>query len=392
MKNSKKLDRRYMARALKLASYGLYTTYPNPAVGCVFVRGGKIIGEGWHHHAGQPHAEIMALKSAGGDVRGATAYVTLEPCSHYGRTPPCALRLTREGISRCVVASGDPNPLVSGKGLAILKEAGIEVETGVLDAKAWFLNRAFMKAITSNLPFVTLKSGMSLDARTALPSGESEWITCEKSRCKVQDLRARSDAIVTGSGTVIADDPRLSVRWDELPEKARARLPREEVRQPLKVVLDSRARLDPGKYRIFKEGKVLWCTGSDFGSGNPESVELDSHVTQLRLPRDPKGHISLKALLQCLGAMQIRRLMVEAGSRLSGAFLGQGLCDELYVFAAPKILGADARPAFDTPAPEKLDQALGFALHSVKKCGGDVRLHYVRRELEDEYLRRLKEG
>ena len=275
----KESDRRYMMRALRLASFGLYTTYPNPAVGCVFVRDDRIIGAGWHHRAGEPHAEIMAIDNAGGDVSGATAYVTLEPCSHYGRTPPCAARLVSEGVSRVVIAAGDPNPKVSGRGVRILREAGIEVVEHVLEKEAWFLNRAFMKSITGKTPFVTLKTAMSLDASTALKDGQSKWITDARSRSDVQDLRAQCDVIVTSWSTVKADNPKLNVRYDELPQSARMMVRKEDLRQPVKVVIDSAGRFSAGgslkrsDFEIFKQGRVLLCL-ADAVDG-PVARELD---------------------------------------------------------------------------------------------------------------------
>lgn len=371
----RELDVHYMTRALKLASHGSYTTYPNPAVGCVFVRGGRIIGAGWHHHAGQPHAEIMALNNASGDVRGATAYVTLEPCSHYGRTPPCAMRLVKEGVARVVVAAGDPNPQVSGRGIAMLREAGIEVTEHVLEREAWFLNRAFMKAIMGTMPFVTLKVGMSLDGATAMQSGESKWITGPKSRADVQDLRAQCDVILTGSGTVVADDPKLSVRRDELPFEARMLLGAERVRQPLKVILDGRGRLDPGQWQIFAEGRVLWCTASKNEELRTEA--LDEHVTRAYVPGGADGHLDLRAILEYLGQKQYRRVMVEAGAELTGSFIASGLADEIYCYVAPKILGMQSRRAFGFDSPERLGEAPALRLLDVKRLGDDIRQHYA---------------
>lgn len=362
-----------MTRALELASYGLYTTYPNPAVGCVFVRDGKIIGEGYHHRAGEPHAEIMALNAAG-DVRGATAYVSLEPCSHYGRTPPCALRLCQEHVARVVVASGDPNPKVSGRGIAMLREAGIDVTEHVLEEQACYLNRAFFKGITKKQPYVTLKVGMSLDGKTALSDGRSKWITSAEARLQVQDIRAKCDVIVTGSGTVQADDPRLNVRYGELPERVRDFLPEDKLRQPLKVVMDTRGRLDVEKYQIFSEGRVLWCTAG--AEAFTEEI-LNEHVTRLYLPVAPEGHLDFGALLEYLGAREYRRVMVEAGAGLTATVVSS-YADELYVFMSPKILGATARGAFAIDEVHDLDEADRYMLHSVRTCGSDVRLHYLR--------------
>lgn len=362
-----------MTRALELASYGLYTTYPNPAVGCVFVRDGKIIGEGYHHRAGQPHAEIMALNAAG-EVRGATAYVSLEPCSHYGRTPPCALRLCQEKVSRVVIASGDPNPQVCGRGIAMLREAGIEVKEHVLEEQACYLNRAFFKGITRKIPYVTLKVGMSLDGKTALSDGRSKWITSAEARLQVQDIRAKCDVIVTGSGTVEADDPRLNVRYGELPLKVRQFLPEQMLRQPLKVVLDTRGRLDIEKYQIFSAGQVLWCTAG----GKPLCEEtVNAQVKRLYLPVTDRGHLDFGTLLEYLGQREYRRVMVEAGAGLTATVVSS-YADELYVFMSSKILGAAARSAFAVEEVHNLDEADRYMLHSVRTCGSDVRLHYLR--------------
>ncbi len=363
-----------MRQALRLAALGLYSTYPNPAVGCVFVRDGRVIGSGYHVAAGGPHAEIVALESAHGDVRGATCYVSLEPCSHYGRTPPCAERLVREGIKRCVVACVDPNPKVRGQGIAMLERAGVEVLVGVLADKARYLNRAFFKSIVTGVPYVTVKVGMSLDARTALVDGSSKWITSPRSRSHVQKLRARCDAIITGSGTVSADDPRLDVRYEELPPKVRARIPRERIRSPLKVVLDSRARLDPGRYRLFSTGQVIWCTGEVEGFHGEE--RLSEHVLRVGIPLNEAGHIPFTAVLERLGGMGIRHALVEAGGGLTGSLIDSGLADELVVFAAPKILGPDTRPAFRTCNCTSMAKAIGYRLRKVREIGDDVKLVY----------------
>ena len=246
-----------MKRALKLAARGKFTTSPNPAVGCVIVRNGMIIGEGYHHKAGEPHAEIMAMRSAGASVAGATCYVTLEPCSHYGRTPPCAKALVKAGVKRVVIACGDPNPQVAGRGVKILKDAGIEVDVGLYENKALKLNRAFFKSIVKNIPYVTVKIGMSLDGKIALSDGRSKWITSDKSRKAVQKMRAESDAIITGAGTVLADNPMLNVRYDELPEKVFAKYDINRDKQPLRVVLDSHLRINPDNFAMFSQGKIL---------------------------------------------------------------------------------------------------------------------------------------
>ena len=372
-----KTDIKYMMQALKLASCGLYTSYPNPAVGCVIVRDGKVIGQGYHHKAGQPHAEIMALQDASFEVKGATAYVTLEPCSHYGRTPPCAVKLVEMQVKKVVVATGDPNPKVHGKGFKILRDAGIEVVEHVLEEKAFFQNRAFMKAITGPYPYVTCKVGMSLDAKTALANGDSKWITGEKSRAKVQQLRALCDCIVTSANTVISDNPRMNVRYNELSQKVLDKIDKACIRQPLKVVLDTQARLDISKYQIFSEGKTLLVVGTKKEQQYLSSEVINENVSKLYLPIKDK-HIDLDALLTYLGTQQIRHLFVEAGQTLVSAFINQNFVDELYAFVAPKLLGKSARSAFAINDIQSLDKVSEYRLHKVKQYNNDVMLHYVK--------------
>lgn len=374
-----KIDRLFMKQALKLASKGRFTTFPNPAVGCVIVRDGRIIGRGYHHKAGQPHAEVMALKNANFDVKGATAYVTLEPCSHYGRTPPCAKTLSEAGISRCVIACTDPNPKVSGRGIKILRDAGVEVSEHVLENQALFLNRAFMKSVIGPYPYVSVKVAMSTDAKSALSDGQSKWITSEKSRSHVQKLRAQSDVIITGSDTIIADNPRLNVRFNELPKKVLKAIGDTPFKQPLKVVLDSRRRLSPDAFPIFKEGNTLLVHASGNGNCDYTEQKYSECLTILYLPKDGE-HIDLKALLKYLGERSYRHCFIEAGATLSSAFIEQNLVDELYVFIAPKLLGYQGRQAFKINSPKLLSDALKFKLHKLKKCGDDVLLHLLKEE------------
>lgn len=363
-------------QALKLASCGLYTSYPNPAVGCVIVRDGKIIGRGYHHKAGRPHAEIMALQDASFDVEGATVYVTLEPCSHYGRTPPCALKLKELKVKRVVAAADDPNPKVNGKGFKILRDAGIEVTQHVLEKEALFQNRAFMKSITGPIPYVSVKVGMSLDGKTALKDGSSKWITGPESRQKVQDIRAKSDCIITGVNTVIADDPLMSVRYDELKEKYYKKIDKEYLRQPLKVILDTNSSLNITKYRIFKEGKVLLVHGTTDSELLGTEKVVNEHVTRIFMPLR-HDLIDLEYLLKYLGELKIRRVMVEAGSILTTAFINSGFCDELYLFMSGKVLGKDGRNAFNLENALSLDKCQEFTLYKTKKYGSDVLLHYL---------------
>lgn len=369
-----------MKQAIKLASCGLYTSYPNPAVGCVIVRDGKVIGRGFHHKAGLPHAEIMALQDASFDVEGATVYVTLEPCSHYGRTPPCAKKLVECKVAKVVVACRDPNPKVSGRGFQILKDAGIEVVEHVLEKEALFSSRAFMKSIVKGIPYVAVKTGMSLDAKTALCNGKSKWITNNKSRAKVQDIRAKSDCIITSSNTVIADDPKLNVRYEELKEKYRKKIDFDCVRQPLKVVLDSNGKLDISKYQIFTSGHNLLVLASDnLEELNKETI-INENVSSVYIIRSSDGHIDINALLEYLGTKQIRKVLVEAGSNLISAFLNANAVDEIYAFVAPKLLGERARDAFNTQNVLDLSVCREFNLHKTKRYGNDVLLHYL---LED---------
>ena len=369
-------DKKFMMQALKLASCGLYTSYPNPAVGCVIVRDGKIIGRGYHHKAGCPHAEITALQDASFDVEGATVYVTLEPCSHYGRTPPCALKLKELKVKRVVAAADDPNPKVNGKGFKILRDAGIEVTQHVLEKEALFQNRAFMKSITGPIPYVSVKVGMSLDGKTALKDGSSKWITGSESRQKVQDIRAKSDCIITGVNTVIADDPLMSVRYDELKEKYYKKIDKEYLRQPLKVILDTNSSLNITKYRIFKEGKVLLVHGTTDSELLGTEKVVNEHVTRIFMPLR-HDLIDLEYLLKYLGELKIRRVMVEAGSILTTAFINSGFCDELYLFMSGKVLGKDGRNAFNLENALSLDKCQEFTLYKTKKYGSDVLLHYL---------------
>ena len=358
-----------MKRALKLAARGKFTTSPNPVVGCVIVRNGMIIGEGYHHKAGEPHAEIMAMRSAGASVAGATCYVTLEPCSHYGRTPPCAKALVKAGVKRVVIACGDPNPQVAGRGVKILKDAGIEVDVGLYENKALKLNRAFFKSIVKNIPYVTVKIGMSLDGKIALSDGRSKWITSDKSRKAVQKMRAESDAIITGAGTVLADNPMLNVRYDELPEKVFAKYDINRDKQPLRVVLDSHLRINPDNFAMFSQGKILLVRPSL--NHKMEAEKLNEHVEIFYAPCEASGRICLSAVLSELSKRQCRKVLVEAGPTLVDAFLKENLADELAVFVAPKILGANAKSAFACDEVSSLDCLKPYKIKTLKKCGTD---------------------
>jgi diaminohydroxyphosphoribosylaminopyrimidine deaminase/5-amino-6-(5-phosphoribosylamino)uracil reductase len=358
-------DAAHMARALELARRGLWTTDPNPRVGCVLVHEGRVIGEGWHEQAGGPHAEAVALASAGPSARGATAYVTLEPCCHQGRTPPCTDALIAAGVARVVYAMQDPNPRVDGGGARRLAAAGIAVEGGLLAPEAGELNPGFVARMTRGRPWVTVKLAASLDGGTALPGGESRWITGEAAREDVQRLRARSSAVMTGSGTVLADDPRLDVR---LPGATR---------QPLRVVLDSRLRTPPAARILAPPGHALiLCTSLD----EARAAALRAAGAEVQSLPGAAGNVDLAAVLELLAARQVNELLVECGAGLAGALLAAGLVDELVLYLAPTILGRGARPLADLDAPASMAGRLEFAIVGRQDVGDDLLLRLRPRE------------
>ncbi len=360
-------DERYMARALELARRGRFTTTPNPNVGCVIVRDGEVVGEGWHQRAGEPHAEVHALRMAGEKAQGATAYVTLEPCSHHGRTPPCCDALIAAGVSRVVAAMQDPNPQVAGRGLYRLQQAGIEVSHGLMMSEAEALNRGFLKRMRTGFPWIQLKLGASLDGRTAMASGESQWITSAAARRDVQHLRAQSSAILTTSATVLADNPSLTVRWNELNESTRQQLDKASLRQPVRVVIDSQQRVTP-KHRLVAQPGETWLMRSEIDQQNwPESV------SQIAVPLRGE-QLDLVAMMMLLGQRQINSVWVEAGAQLAGALLQVGLVDELIVYMAPKLLGNAARGLCELPGLEQLADAPVMKFSDVRKVGEDLRL------------------
>jgi diaminohydroxyphosphoribosylaminopyrimidine deaminase/5-amino-6-(5-phosphoribosylamino)uracil reductase len=359
-------DHAFMARALALARRGLYSTDPNPRVGCVLARGEVTLGEGWHERAGSPHAEIHALQQAGAAARGATAYITLEPCCYHGRTPPCSAALIAAGVARVVVAMEDPNPLVAGQGLQALRTAGIEVSTGVLGAQAEQLNPGFVKRMRTGLPWVRVKLAQSLDGRTAMASGESQWITGPSARADVQRLRARSSAILTGIDTVLADDPALTVRLDDLPVP----------RQPLRVILDSRLRMPPTARLLDLPGATRILTGSHDGA---RAVALQrERVAVMVLPLAGE-RLDLAAALRHLGELGMNEIQVEAGATLNGALLAAGLVDELVLYLAPHLMGDGARGLFHLPGLARMEQRVGLTIRDVRAVGSDWRITAVPR-------------
>ena len=355
-----------MARAIRLAWKGLYTTDPNPRVGCVLVRDGEIVGEGWHRKAGEPHAERLALAAAGEKARGATAYVTLEPCCHQGRTPPCTLGLIDAGVKRVIAAMEDPNPLVSGKGLQQLREAGIETASGLLRGEAQKLNPGFIKRMSKGLPWVRCKLAMSLDGRTAMASGESVWITGEDARRDVQRLRARSSVLVTGIGTVLADDPALNVRLS--PEQLPGVESGEYLRQPVRVVLDSSLRT-PETAKLFTLPGEVWLFHAH---GSPEkAAKLEAKGA--RLLRLEQG-LDLPLVMQELAHREINEVLIEAGPTLAGAALQSGVIDELVIYMAPHVMGHQARGLFHLPGLEKMAERVPLEITDIRAVGRDWRI------------------
>lgn len=327
-------DRTLMQRAIELAWQGRFSTSPNPRVGCVIARGGQIVGEGFHVRAGSPHAEVHALMQAGELARGATAYVSLEPCAHHGRTPPCAQALINAGVSGVVAAMRDPNPLVGGKGLAMLAASGIATRCGLLAAEARALNRGFLSRMERGRPFVKLKTAVSLDGKTALADGRSQWITDEAARHDVQVLRAESCAVLTGIGTVLADNPRLNVRDFAT------------LRQPVRIVLDSRLRTPPASH-LLTDGGATWLFAA--ASAPEAAFEQNEHLRLFRLPESANGRLDLHEVLRVLAENGIGELMVEAGAELASAFLQQDLADEIVCYQSPKILGGNGAGVFRLP-------------------------------------------
>jgi diaminohydroxyphosphoribosylaminopyrimidine deaminase/5-amino-6-(5-phosphoribosylamino)uracil reductase len=351
-------DSQWMALALQLAQRGLSTTSPNPRVGCVLVKDGKNIGEGWHERAGEAHAEIHALRAAGKTARGATAYVTLEPCSHHGRTPPCADALIAAGIARVVVAMQDPNPLVSGRGIVQLQSVGIAVECGLMESAARELNIGFVARMTRGTPWVRSKIAASLDGRTALANGVSQWITGAAARQDVQHWRARSCAVMTGIGTVLADDPQLNVRGNNVE------------RQPLRVVLDSELRVLPTA-KILQGGNTLIYTASADAAKHSALCALGVEVCVM--PRVASG-IDLAGVLRDLAQRGINEILVEAGKTLNGALLKAGCVDELVLYLAPQLLGDAARGLAGLGELTQLEQRVELAWQDVRQVGNDLRI------------------
>ncbi|MCV2404082.1 bifunctional diaminohydroxyphosphoribosylaminopyrimidine deaminase/5-amino-6-(5-phosphoribosylamino)uracil reductase RibD [Marinomonas sp. C2222] len=378
----------WMAKALQLAKKGLYTTHPNPRVGCVLVKGGELIGQGFHLKTGEGHAEVQALanvlenfpKDHAAQLKGATAYVTLEPCSHQGKTPPCAEALIKAGVAQVVFGMQDPNPEVSGRGITKLKAAGIEVVGPVMEAECEALNPGFIKRMREGLPYVRVKLAMSLDGRTAMESGESQWITGAEARHDVQRLRAQSDAIVTGIGSVITDNPSMTVRIDSQDQEVDSK----QVRQPLRVIMDS-------ALSILPEAKILYPSSQACVFSIEEDIEQE-HLKVLHKkgvdvrfsPRGEDGRLDLLDAMEQLADSGVNEVLLETGAELAGGFLQAGLVDEIVVYMAPKLLGSTARPLFQLPL-DLMDEAVDLEFSSVRKVGQDLRLVYKPTYLEEDY-------
>lgn len=349
----------WMSEALKLAALGRFTSDPNPNVGCIIVKDDQIVGRGWHRKAGEPHAEVYALKEAGDSAHGATVYVTLEPCNHHGKTPPCTQALIDAKIMRVVICCQDPNPKVSGKGIKLLQQAGIETTLGLLEPQSQALNRGFFKRMTTGSPWVSAKTAASIDGRTALASGQSQWITDAAARNDVQQWRAQASAILTGSGTVLADNPALNVRLDNVE------------RQPLRVLLDTNLSVSCDARFFDSSDQTLVYTQSD-DAGLHQRFS-DSGIEVVRF-NSGKSTIDLNAVLQDLGEREINEVWVEAGATLSGSFLDHKLVDELIIYLAPSLLGASSRGMFQLTNLESLGDAMSLKWKDIRQLGDDLRV------------------
>jgi diaminohydroxyphosphoribosylaminopyrimidine deaminase / 5-amino-6-(5-phosphoribosylamino)uracil reductase len=351
-------DHAYMAQALRLAEKGLYSTSPNPRVGCVIVRNGEVVGTGWHERAGQAHAEIHALKAAGPAAEKATVYVTLEPCSHHGRTPPCAEALVEARVAKVIMAMEDPNPLVAGAGCALLKAAGIEVEASLMESQARELNIGFVSRMTRGRPWVRMKIAASLDGKTGLNNGTSQWITGKAARRDGHRLRARSCAILTGIGTVLADDPELSVRHIQTP------------RQPLRVVVDSRLEIPVDAKLLRGSGELIFTANA--AEGRIGALQ-DMGANVIVMP-DQNTRVNLGDMMHKLADLEINEVLVEAGSALNGALISEGLVDELIIYLAPTLIGDAAKGMMKLPELTDLSEKRALKIHDFRSVGEDLRI------------------
>lgn len=359
-------DIEFMQRAINLAKKGRFTTTPNPNVGCVLVKNGKVIGEGYHQKAGQGHAEVNAIANVDDveSIKGATAYVTLEPCSHYGRTPPCSKKLIEVGVARVVIAMQDPNPQVAGRGIAMLEDAGITTTCGILEQQSRALNTGFLNRMEKSRPFVTIKMAATLDGATALNDGTSQWITASDARIDVQGFRAQHCAILTGSGTVVADNPSMNIRYAEL-GYLQGEIEQSSLRQPLRVVIDSKNLISPTHKMIAINSPIMLVRREK------DNQEWPSHVEQFIMPGT--GKIDLHALMVELANREINSVWVEAGAHLAGALVEHDLCDELIVYQAPKLMGTGNKGLLTLPSIDHMDKLLDINITDVRMVGCDIR-------------------
>jgi len=365
-------DYRYMQRAISLAKKGHYTTSPNPRVGCVIVKNNKIVGEGYHQKAGEGHAEVHALAQAGSNAQGSIAYVTLEPCSHYGRTPPCAEALVKAKVDTVIIAMTDPNPQVSGRGIALLEKAGISVKINLLQADAQALNPGFIHLMVNKRPYVRCKLAASLDGKTAMKSGESKWITSPEARHDVQRLRAQSCAIITGADSVLTDNAKMTVRWHEL-GTSQQNYPVEKLRQPTRIIIDSQNRLTPNLALFEHSSEVILLRTSI-----EKSQSWPHFVKQVVLPSakqdSDKSYVDLDAALDFIAQQGFNDVLIESGATLAGAFLSAGLIDELILYQAPKLLGSDAKSLVNMPKLNALKDAVNLKINDIRMVGKDIRI------------------
>jgi len=352
------VDHGYMSQALQLAEKGLYSTSPNPRVGCVIVRGNQVVGSGWHVCPGQPHAEINALNAAGAATQGATVYLTLEPCSHYGRTPPCAEALVKAKVAKVITAMQDPNPLVAGRGFSLLKRSKIKVQNGLLKAEAEELNIGFVTRMRHKRPWVRMKVAASLDGKTALNNGVSRWITGEAARCDGHRFRARSCAVLTGIGTVLADDPLLTARLVETP------------RQPLKVVVDSHLEIPINAKVLHGDGELIFTASTS----EEKIIALSKAGARPVVLPDEKGNVALAKMMQMLATLEINEVLIEAGSKLNGSFIKARLVDELVIYLAPHLLGNTAMGMLHLPELINLSEKHELKIQDLRMVGQDIRI------------------
>lgn len=361
-------DHQMMQKAILLAKQGIYTTAPNPNVGCVLVKDGQIIGEGAHLKAGEPHAEVHALRQAGENAKGSTAYVTLEPCSHYGRTPPCAEGLINAGVSKVICAMVDPNPQVAGRGLAMLNAAGIETASGLLEADSRALNPSFLQRMETKKPFVQLKMAASLDGKTALENGVSQWITSKEARQDVQRYRAQSGAILSTSKTVIEDNASLNVRWEDLPVSIQKSYPKEALRQPLRIILDRQHQLTPELKLFMTEGEVATVSSQLSHSVAAQESHLHCNVG------DDEQLILSEVIDKIAQEYNVNHIWVEAGATLAASMIKANLVDELIIYLAPKLMGADGRSLLNLVGLKAMSEAIDLDITDVRMVGKDIRI------------------